>query len=411
MWWGWAKPVGNDDLTAFFTAFNYSPEMAALYAELLEGWRAAGGTLFNAFVDVGAASRWGSWGALRHLDDSNPRWATLMTYNAAAGGWEDRAESTFAHGVLRRGGQGGETLTGTAGPDILIAGGGDDRLHLGPGDRAHGGAGLDIAVLEGRAADYALLDAEDGISRLNGPGGPIWLVDVERAEFADEPGVQYAITSGGSSMAARRALPPDRPDQHLCAAARMKPLDDAPPPCLRQAPGASGIIGKPRDGFCQGLRGFWGDEQAVHPSRISSATPPVRVPMVGMAQLIASISATPMARANSPARRHARADLVAHAVCVNGAQQVHMILQPKLSDPRLKHAAVSAAARVILARDAQREPLVRSRAGAAPSIRSWCPLTMLSRPQQNSRSIPRPRPRAGRVHRGAARRYRRPSAG
>ncbi len=192
---GLGEAVWNDDLAAFLTAFNYSPEVAALYAELLEGWRDAGGTLFNAFVDVSAASRWGSWGALRHLDDANPRWATLMAYNATAGGWEDRAEGTFAHGVIRRGGPGDDRLVGTPGRDILIAGEGDDRLHLGPGDRAHGGPGRDIAVLEGRAADYALLEEGD-ISRLNGPGGPIWLVDVERAEFSEEPGVHYAIAPG-----------------------------------------------------------------------------------------------------------------------------------------------------------------------------------------------------------------------
>jgi hypothetical protein len=32
---------------------------------------------FNAFVDVAAPSRWGSWGALRHLTDDNPRWQVL----------------------------------------------------------------------------------------------------------------------------------------------------------------------------------------------------------------------------------------------------------------------------------------------------------------------------------------------
>jgi len=193
---GLGEAIHNDDLTAFFTAFNYSPEMAALYADLLDGWRAAGGTLFNAFVDVSAASRWGSWGALRSLDDSNPRWATLMDYNATAGGWEDRADGTFAHGVLRRGGIGDDILTGTSGRDIFIAGAGNDRLQLGPGDRAHGGPGLDVAILAGRAAHYALLD-EGRLSQLNGPGGPIWLVSVERAEFSDEPGVQYAIAPGG----------------------------------------------------------------------------------------------------------------------------------------------------------------------------------------------------------------------
>lgn len=71
----------NDDaLTAFFTHLNYTPEMGALYQELLQGWKAAGGQLFNAFLDVGAPTKWGSWGALRHLGDSNPRWDALVNF-------------------------------------------------------------------------------------------------------------------------------------------------------------------------------------------------------------------------------------------------------------------------------------------------------------------------------------------
>lgn len=68
-------------LTEFFTHFNYTEEMGALYRELLEGWYALGGDLFNAFVDVAPPSRWGSWGALRHLEDHNPRWEALVTFD------------------------------------------------------------------------------------------------------------------------------------------------------------------------------------------------------------------------------------------------------------------------------------------------------------------------------------------
>lgn len=77
--------VDDDLLTAFFAAYNYSPEMASLYATAMEAYAANGGTLFNAFVDVAAPSKWGSWGALRHLDDINPRWSTLMAFNALPG--------------------------------------------------------------------------------------------------------------------------------------------------------------------------------------------------------------------------------------------------------------------------------------------------------------------------------------
>lgn len=72
--------VDDAALTAFLHHFNYSPEMAALYQTLLEGWEAVGGQLFTAYSDVYAPTKWGSWGALRHLDDDNPRWDTLMAF-------------------------------------------------------------------------------------------------------------------------------------------------------------------------------------------------------------------------------------------------------------------------------------------------------------------------------------------
>ncbi len=67
----------DEELTAFFTHLNYSPEMGALYAELLAGWQLQSDAPFNAFVDVNSASKWGSFGALRHLGDDNPRWQAL----------------------------------------------------------------------------------------------------------------------------------------------------------------------------------------------------------------------------------------------------------------------------------------------------------------------------------------------
>ena len=100
---GFENWTNDDELTAFFNQFNYSPEMAGLYALILDSWRQSGGTLFNAFVDVAKPSKWGSWGALRHLWDDNPRWDVLMRYNRQATGWDSRPEGTFANGVYRRG--------------------------------------------------------------------------------------------------------------------------------------------------------------------------------------------------------------------------------------------------------------------------------------------------------------------
>lgn len=71
------------DLTALFIDVNYSQGMADLYTMLLEGWVAGGGGLFAHFTDIRAPGRWGSFGALRHLDDHNPRWDALVGFDPA----------------------------------------------------------------------------------------------------------------------------------------------------------------------------------------------------------------------------------------------------------------------------------------------------------------------------------------
>lgn len=67
----------DERLVSFLQEFSYSTEMGDLYAEALSAWSDIAGSSFNAFVDVAAPSQWGSWGALRHLDDDNPRWRAL----------------------------------------------------------------------------------------------------------------------------------------------------------------------------------------------------------------------------------------------------------------------------------------------------------------------------------------------
>ena len=75
---GIGSQVDDARLTDFFQHFNYTPQMGMLYTALLEGWAEAGGSLFNAYADIYVPTKWGSWGALRHLDDSNPRWDALV---------------------------------------------------------------------------------------------------------------------------------------------------------------------------------------------------------------------------------------------------------------------------------------------------------------------------------------------
>ncbi|WP_232796491.1 hypothetical protein [Roseovarius salinarum] len=73
-------PVTNDEeITAFFTHLNYTPQMAQLYRRLVAGWAETGGGLFTAFNDVMKPIKWGSWGHLRHLGDDNPRWRAIQT--------------------------------------------------------------------------------------------------------------------------------------------------------------------------------------------------------------------------------------------------------------------------------------------------------------------------------------------
>ncbi len=71
------KGVDDPEITDFFTTFNYSDEIAQLYKMLMQGWAKLTPEPFMIFVDVAGAGKWGSWGALRHLGDNNPRWRML----------------------------------------------------------------------------------------------------------------------------------------------------------------------------------------------------------------------------------------------------------------------------------------------------------------------------------------------
>ncbi len=182
--------VNDDRLAQFFAAYNYTPEMAKLYELLLGGWVDAGGTLFNGFVDVAPATKWGSWGALRHLDDANPRWDMLMAYNATGPtGWERRDETAFADGITRIAGSGNQRLQGTSQEDILIAGSGDDTLiSAGGSDHLHGGPGEDRAVLPGFRQDYTF-SRNGAVLIARGPRGRVQMASVETLAFAAQPTV------------------------------------------------------------------------------------------------------------------------------------------------------------------------------------------------------------------------------
>ncbi len=179
-------------LTGFFTDFNYSAGMAQLYDDMFTAWRDVGGTVFTGYSDVIAPSKWGSWGSLRHLDDTNPRWDALMRINATAAGWDDRAPGSFAQGVTRHGSAGPDEISGTAEEDTLLAGDGDDLLRAGFGDRLHGGAGHDRARLPGRRADWPVSRDGDRL-RLGQGRGAVTLFAIEELVFDDAPDEVIAV--------------------------------------------------------------------------------------------------------------------------------------------------------------------------------------------------------------------------
>jgi Ca2+-binding RTX toxin-like protein len=167
--------------------------MASLYRDLLAGWRDAGGTLFVHYLDVAMPSQWGSWGALRHLDDANPRWEELLAHNAVAPEWESRDPSAFANGRAVSGTPGGDTLEGTTEEDDLLAGGGDDTLIADGADRLHGGEGFDRAILSGGQSDWSR--RSEGATEILTKGWiTVRLTEIEEVTFADT-GETFSVPS------------------------------------------------------------------------------------------------------------------------------------------------------------------------------------------------------------------------
>jgi hypothetical protein len=74
----------DDKLTALFFQAQPDPRMGAMYQKLLAAFRASGGSVFVHYYDVGALSKFGSWGARTTLhDDSAPKYRALMEYAGA----------------------------------------------------------------------------------------------------------------------------------------------------------------------------------------------------------------------------------------------------------------------------------------------------------------------------------------
>ena len=72
----------NSTLATMFTAANRDARMGSLYTSYLQGWEDRGGGLFMHFSDIGTYSRYGSWGALEHVEQtSSPKYDALWAYS------------------------------------------------------------------------------------------------------------------------------------------------------------------------------------------------------------------------------------------------------------------------------------------------------------------------------------------
>ncbi len=180
---GQGEVVDDEGVTSFLTTWSYSEEVGALQSELVDAWEVSGGTLLMPFVDVAPPSKWGSWGALRHLDDQSPRWDALMAANARMPAWEQGRAAAFADGLSVRGTPGPDVLGGSPEEDVVLAGAGDDVVAVEGGDVVDGGAGRDAAALPGARAEWEV--AQEGSRTLLSRGWvTVRLAGVEEARFA-----------------------------------------------------------------------------------------------------------------------------------------------------------------------------------------------------------------------------------
>jgi hypothetical protein len=84
----------SNALNDLYMAANRDPRMAQAYARYFQQWKYDGGRLFMYFNDVGAGSKYGSWGALESIMQTNaplsgapPKWQAIGNFISANPCW------------------------------------------------------------------------------------------------------------------------------------------------------------------------------------------------------------------------------------------------------------------------------------------------------------------------------------
>jgi len=175
-----------DLVTRFLVDYVRGPEMAALTTVNWDGWQRYGQGPYMHYGDTEAGGRWGSFSLYEFPGRLNPSAELLLDRNATvAPWWGEGGSDKYLQGLLLRGNDGPNALSGTVKSDILLAGAGDDLLNPGPGnDHLHGGDGADTVVLPALAAEVTF--RPDGPRMLaEAPSGLYRLFSVERVRFSD----------------------------------------------------------------------------------------------------------------------------------------------------------------------------------------------------------------------------------
>jgi hypothetical protein len=79
---GALDPAAQAHFLEFYVNCSHTIEDARNYTSMFTSFAEMGGRYPSKFVETGAVTRFGNWGALRYLGDSNPVWDAVVTFNA-----------------------------------------------------------------------------------------------------------------------------------------------------------------------------------------------------------------------------------------------------------------------------------------------------------------------------------------